>query len=129
MYAKWDNTRAWYLAQVLSIKNNRYNVLFMDGYTKDDIPEKEIRVVPKREKSKPMIGKTFYDPGDKEKTEGHGKKFKPGKFLVLCYQPSTPTQTPSYWCERLSGGDGGVKRDIQEFGCSYVSGKVEKGEK
>ena len=81
-----------------------------------------------------MIGKTFYDPGDKEDstTRKHGKKsFKPGKFLVLCYQPSTPTQTPSYWCERLSGGDGGVKgdRDIQEFGCSYVTTEVEKGEK
>ena len=114
---------------MLSIKNDQYNVLFMDGYTKDDIPEKKIRVVPKREKSKPMIGKSFYDPGDKGKTKGHRKNFKAGKFLVLCYQPSTPTQTPSYWCERLSGGDGGVKRDIQEFGCSYVTKEVEKGEK
>ena len=108
---------------MLSIENDRYNVLFMDGYTKDDIPENKIRVVPKREKSKPMIGKTFYDSGDEDSTTRNKKGFQKGKFRVLCYQPSTPTQTPSYWCERLSGEEGVVKgdRDIQEFGCPYVT--------
>ena len=78
-----------------------------------------VRKVPVREKKKKMIGKRFFDKGDYK--PGRKKKttdFKSGEFLVLCYQPGTPSH---YWCERCSGDNPvGGKRDIQEFGIKYV---------
>ena len=99
--------------------------MFMDGYTKDQLSEKELRKVPSREKNNKMIGKRFYDNGDK--IEKGSKPFKKGAFIVLCYQPGSRSQTPSYWCERDTGGDV-VERDIQEFGVKYVQGLVDKYE-
>ena len=56
----------WYLTQVISIITNRYNIYFMDGYPKEDLPgECDIRMVPERQMKRhsQAIGKTF-DPGD-----------------------------------------------------------------
>ena len=70
-----------------------------------------------------MVGKKFYDDGsDVDKNK---KKFKKGAFTVLCYQPGSRDQTPSYWCERETGGEI-VERDIQEFGVGYVKKLVKK---
>ena len=73
-----------------------------------------------------MIGKRFYDNGDKIGDEC-SKPFKKGEFIVLCYQPGSGSQTPSYWCERDTGGDI-VERDIQEFGVKYVKDMVDNYE-
>lgn len=130
VYAKWDDSTLWYLAEVISITDNgHYNVLFMDGYHKDDLEEKELSKVPLREKRKPMIGKRFYDNGDALKDRKKGvESFKIGEFVVLCYQPgSGGSTTPSYWCERETGGDSS-EREIVEFGVSYVNELVEKYE-
>ena len=94
----------------------------MDGYSKENVQQNQIRKVPAREKKKKLIGKTFFDEGDyepgKRKTQG---KFNEGEFLVLCYQPG---KKPSYWCERQTNLITG-ERDIVEFFCSYVSKRVD----
>ena len=128
VYAKWDESALWYLAQVISITEQRYNVLFMDGYTKDKLSVKELRKVPKRERNNKMIGKRFFDNGDKiDKRDKGSKLFKKGEFIVLCCQPGSGSQTPSYWCERETGSDI-VERDIQEFGVQYVKMLVDEYE-
>ena len=56
----------WYLAQVVLVKNRKYNVFFMDGYSKGKLPESEIRgAVPDRERKQHvyMFGQRFYDDG------------------------------------------------------------------
>ena len=70
-----------------------------------------------------MVGKKFYDDGDD--VDNNNKKFKKGVFRVLCYQPGTRDQTPSYWCERETGGEI-VERDIVEFGVEHVMKLVKK---
>ena len=97
----------------------------MDGYPKDRVSERELRKVPTREKNDKMIGKTFYGNGDD--VDNEKKSFKKGEYTVLCYQRGSHDQTPSYWCERETGGDI-VERDIQEFGVQYVRMLVEKYE-
>ena len=75
-----------------------------------------------------MIGKKFHDNGDKIGTRNKGSKsFKKGEFIVLCYQPGSGGQTPSYWCERDTG-NAIVARDIQEFGVKYVKDLVSEYE-
>ena len=122
VFAKWDNTKLWYLAEVISITNGRYNVYFMDGYSKQDLPESDIRVVPERQRKRhsQVIGKTFYDPGDKD------GRFKPGMFTVLCYQPGSGGKTGNYWCERNTTDVVDEKRDIIEFDCKEVKRLLEK---
>ena len=124
VYAKWDQTNLWYPAQVISIHEGHYNVYFMDGYAKEDVPESEIREIPLRvrRKHKDFIGKKFYDEGC--------SKFKAGLFVVLCYQPGHNGNTPNYWCERVVCDTIVEKRDISEFDCKYVRklvGEYEKG--
>ena len=124
MYAKWDSTPYYYLAQVLSIKPGKvYNLGFMDGYFKDDVPQRQIRKVPSREKKDPYIGKTFYDAGDYNK-KNPTKNFKKGEFVILCRQSG---EKPSYYCDRLTNC--GEKRDIQSFGVNYVRNLVDEYEK
>ena len=128
MYAKWDDQRLYYLAQVTSVdvKKKTYNLHFMDGCTKDDVPEKDIRLVPSRERKKKCIGKRFFDSGDYE--PGKRRKttdFKEGEFTVLCYQPGPK---PTYWCERETNKTTG-KREIVEFFCPYVLGLIDKYDK
>ena len=132
VYAKWDNEPLWYLGQVLSIKlhgkRNVYNIFFMDGYSKDSVPQSQVRKVPSRERKDPLIGKKFFDEGDYQP----GKKrrstdFKKGEFTVLCKQPG---KKPSYWCERDHIGDElQKKREIEEFDCQYVKMLVDKYDK
>ena len=102
----------------------------MDGYSKEKVPQKDIRKVPSREKKNKLIGKRFFDPGD-DKPAGRQRslsQFKRGEFTVLCYQKiGSDGKSPSYWCERVRVGDDiTVKRDIQEFGCEYVMKLVTK---
>ena len=113
----------WYLAQVVSVKNKKYNVFFMDGYSKGKLPESEIRVVPDRERKKHvhMFGQRFYDDGGDVDESPTPKKFAKGWYTILCYQPGG-----TYWCERDT--DVHEKRDIQEFCCQYVKGLLLKGE-
>ena len=97
--------------------------------TRDDVPQREIRKLPPRELKDPLLGKRFFDEGDY--VPGKKKKktiFNSGEFLVLCRQPGTGDTTPCYWCERVTGGDGG-KRDIQQFGLTYVENRVDKYDK
>ena len=124
VYAKWDDKPLWYLLSEITsvnVQDNRYSLHFMDGYSKENVPAREITKVPAREKKKDLIGKTFFDEGDyepgKRKTLG---KFNKGEFLVLCYQPGT---SPTYWCERQTNVVEG-KREIVEFFCKYVSKRV-----
>lgn len=121
VYAKWDHTSLWYLAQVISIGEKGYNLLFMDGYSKDGVPEKKVRQVPTRERKNKLIGERFFDVGDGYKPTD----FKRGEFVVLCYQPGWGGKGPSYWCERETGGVHG-KRDIQSFSCDHVMKLVKK---
>ena len=127
VYAKWDTTTFWYLGQVLSIKDNKYNIHFMDGYSKDLlVPEKKLRKVPSREKKDTYIGKTFYDPGDKKSSRRKTTDFDDGEFVVLCRQPG---KTPSYWCERITNIRVNSERDIQLFDLQWVRGLVDKYDK
>ena len=112
----------WYPAQVISIDKN--NVFFMDGASKKDLPESDIREIPLRVKKRhsDIMGKKFFDTGDED------TGFQPGVFTVMCYQPGFPGKTPNYWCERVY--DTIVeKRVILEFDCQYVRRLVEKYEK
>ena len=128
MYAKWDTTTLWYLAEVSSVDavNKTYSVHFMDGYSRENVPRSKIRKVPSRERKNPLIGKVFYDAGDYvpgvRKTQG---QFKEGEFKVLCYQPG---KNPTYWCDRLTNITEG-KRDIQEYFCKEVVKLIDKYEK
>lgn len=129
VYAKWDDTSYWYLAQVLSVDASEYNLHFLDGYDKQNVSEKEVRKVPAREKKNKPIGKRFYDDGDykpgfKRKTTD----FKRGEFTVLGYQAGSNGNPPSYWCERVTVGDDimGGERDIQQFGIKYVSDLIDE---
>lgn len=110
----------WYLAQIISITNNRYNVHFMDGYSKEDLSESEVRVVPERQTKRhsDVIGKSFYDGGD--------EKLKKGTFIVLCYQPGSGGVSGNYWCERVDHDTIDEKRDILEFDCGYVKKLLKK---
>ena len=47
VYAKWDDSTYWYLAQVISVDVDlkTYDVHFMDGYDKDKVIEKKVRKV------------------------------------------------------------------------------------
>ena len=78
----------------LDQKSKTYSLHFMDGYKKDNVPQRRLRKVPSREKTKKPIGKKFYDngdyiPGDKKSING----FNRGEFIVLCYQPGSGKQT------------------------------------
>ena len=126
VYAKWDESNLWYPAQVISIHEGHYNVYFMDGYAKEDVPESEIREIPRGVKTRHtnVIGKKFYDDGSVKDGE---TPIKAGVFVVLCYQPGNRGSTPNYWCERVC--DTIVeKRDISEFDCKYVRELVKKYE-
>ena len=128
VYAKWDETTFWYLAEVtvVNVDEKNYSLHYMDGYSKENVKANKIRKVPSREKKKKFIGKTFFDEGDyqpgKRETKG---KFNEGEFLVLCYQPG---QKPGYWCERQTNLTEG-KRDIVQFFCTYVAQRVDIYEK
>ena len=125
VYAKWDTTSFWYLAQVVSVsmgsKTTTYTLHFMDGFDKQGAAEKKLKKVPAREKKNKPIGKKFFDkgdyrPGDPTRTTD----FVSGEFTVLCYQPASGGQSASYWCERNTGLDLGSKREIEEFGVQYA---------
>ena len=123
MYAKWDDSTWWYLAQVISldVDSKKYSLHFMDGYSKENVVERKLRKVPDRETKGKPIGKKFFDrgdyiPGDRSRTT----TFKKGEFIVLCYQPRSGSSSASYWCERITGVGSGGKRVIEEFGVSYV---------
>ena len=60
VYGKWNETNLWYLSQIISMDSKGYNLLFMDGYSKDNVPEKDLRKVPTREKKDKMIGRKFF---------------------------------------------------------------------
>ena len=67
-------------------KQLTYNLFFMDGYSRPDVPQKDMRKVPSRELKDPMIGKKFFDDGSDDPVS-HSKnngKIKPGEFVVLC---------------------------------------------
>ena len=129
VYAKWDESKLYYLGTVTSVDPDKktYSVDYMDGYSKSDIPQKEIRKVPAREKKNKPIGKTFFDSGDyvpgRKKTRDG---FKPGEFTVLCYQSG---RNPTYWCERLTNKPDNGKREFVEFFCSWVHQMIEKYDK
>ena len=53
-------------------------------------------------------------------SDNNNTKFKKDVFRVLCYQPGSRNHTPSYWCEKETGGEI-VERDIQEFDVGYLS--------
>ena len=58
----------WFLGQILRISaDDKYDILFMDGYDKQGLGTKELRKVPSREKKKKSIGKTFHDDGNTTK--------------------------------------------------------------
>ena len=128
VYAKWDETTLWYLAEIKSmdVSNKTYSVDFMDGYSSENVVHTKIRKVPTRERNNPMIDKTFFDAGDyvpgKRKT---AENFKEGEFKVLAYQPG---KNPTYWCERQTNNTEG-KRDLQEYFCKEVVKLVDKYEK
>ena len=101
----------------------------MDGYDKDDVPQTRIMKVPTREKKGKPIGKKFFDKGDYLPGERQRTSFVGGEFTVLCYQPGSGTNSPSYWCERDTGvGSGTVvtKRHIEEFDVNYVHKLIDK---
>ena len=110
---------------MVSIHERRYNVFFMDGNHKDNVPQKDIRKVPPREKKNPMIGKIFFDKGDyKPGRKRRVGDFKPGEFKVLCKHGG---KSPGYWCERLTNIRG-TERDISSFGIMYVNDLISEYE-
>ena len=57
VHSKYDETNHRYAAQVLSIKDNKYNLFFLDGDTKDDVPESDMRSLTKKQaKRRPSGG-------------------------------------------------------------------------
>ena len=91
------------MAQVLSIKDNKYNLFFLDGDTRDDVPESDMRSLTKKQREDPLVGKTFFDEGDYQ--IGRKKKstdIEKGEFIVLAraLNRSEITREISYWCER-----------------------------
>ena len=88
----------------------------MDGDSKSDVPEKNLRKVPARQMNDPMIGKKFFDDGLTDNITSGPSTIKPGEFQVLCRQGS------GYWCERLNNLDG--ERDIQSFQVTWVKNLI-----
>ena len=123
VYSEWNQSKQWkgywFLAQVVSFNASKcvYKLHYMDGDVREDVPHKQMRKLPKREKNNKMIGKRFYDEGDND-----GEGFTKGEFVVLCYQPGSNQDKSCYWCERDTFGD--EERDIQSFGLQYVSERV-----
>ena len=99
VHSKYDETNHRYAAQVLSIKDNKYNLFFLDGDTRDDVPESDMRSLTKKQREDPLVGKTFFDEGDYQ--IGRKKKstdIEKGEFIVLAR--ALGRSEISYWCER-----------------------------
>ena len=88
----------------------------MDGDSKADVPEKNLRKVVNRQMKGPMIGKQFFNDGPTDNITSGPSRIKPGEFQVLCRQGS------GYWCERLNNLDG--ERDIQYFQVIYMKNVI-----
>ena len=126
VYAKYDDDGWWYLAEVVSIveTSRQYNIHYMDGDDRSHVPEKELSKVPARERNDPMVGKTFFEPGDyKPGVKVKTTDVKRGEFRVLCKQPGG--KSPTYWCERMTNCCG-EKREIVEITSWYVKDRVDK---
>ena len=120
VYAKWKDDNNYYPAQILSVNNsNHYKVFFMDGYSENDVPESDLRVVPERivKKHSQWFGRKFYDSNP-----DNSPNFKPGVYTVLCHQPGG-----NYWCERVTD-EILDSRDIKEFDCEYTIHLIKKYE-
>lgn len=93
----------------------------MDGDVRNDVPENEMRKLSKKQATDKLLGKKFFDEGDKP-TKKRGR-FLRGEFTVLIRDRAGDRCTePSYWCERdMCGSNIQEKRDIQLFGMSYVT--------
>ena len=122
VYAAFDTHKKEFLAQVIRAKSDVYDLYYMDGDSRDNVPSKELRKLPKKQKDDPFVGKKFFDNGlDKD---GKPTKFKRGEFTVLVKKCSRPS---GYWCERATGGDTlNVERDIELFQYGYVDGLIQK---
>ena len=52
----FDDTNMRYVAQVISIKEGKYNLFFLDGDTKNDVPESDIKGLTKTQREDPLLG-------------------------------------------------------------------------
>ena len=114
VHSKYDESNHRYVAQVLSIKDDKYNLFFLDGDTRDNVPESEMRSLTKKQREDPLVGKSFFDEGDyqigrKKKTTDVEK----GEFIVLAR--ALGRREISYWCERQNV-DVQNDRDVVLFG-------------
>ena len=128
VYAAFDDPKdkKW-LAQIVSAKNNRhYDLYFMDGDVRDDVPENQMRKVSKKQSSDGLLGKRFFDDGDEVSKKG--KSFHKGEFTVLIRDRlDYGDPEPCYWCERDTHGSNiQEKRDIQLFGMTYITDLIDK---
>lgn len=129
VYAAWSNPRGKkYLAQIISVRENkRYDLYFMDGDVRNEVPENEMRKLSKKQRTDKLLGKKFFDGGDKPTK--HQKKFERGEFTVLVGKGVGDSRCtePSYWCERDTFGSNiQEKRDIQLFAVSYITKLIEE---
>ena len=106
--------------------NNLYDLYFMDGDSRSDVPENQMRKPSKKQINDKLVGKKFFDDGDESMKKKN--RFMKGEFTVLvrdktdCGEPE-----PSYWCERDTyGSNMQVKRDIQLFGMTYITALIDK---
>ena len=84
---------------MLSIKDDKYNLFFLDGDKKNDVPESDIKGLTKKQREDPLLGKSFFDEGDYQ--VGRKKKItdvEKGEFIVLAR--AVGRSEISYWCER-----------------------------
>ena len=108
-------------------------MFFLDDYTKV-VPESDIRGLTPKQKSDPLLGKTFYDEGNSRtaKTKHiHEHYFPKGLFTVLAKSVGYPIGETSYWCERKHvETDYTKKREVILFGKYWINKMLKKnGEK
>ena len=119
VYAAFDGKQKKYLAQVISIKQHKYNLYYLDGDTKDHVPEKQMKKVPSRQLKDKLAGLKFCDEGDYTPgVKASRAGFKKGEFTVLVKNGGTDN---CYWCERETFGDDiQEKREIELFEGGYI---------
>ena len=95
----------------------------MDGDSQEDVPERKIRKLTKRQRDDPLRGKKFYDGGDNEPKS----QFKKGEFTVIARQPSDSGN--AYWCEReMFGSNLSEKRVVELFDTAHMMSLIQNYE-
>ena len=113
-----------YLGQIIRVRGKEYDVFFMDGDSRNDVPENEIFKISKTQANDKLIGAKFFDEGDYEPgVRRTPTDFNKGEFTVLARNG----RKSSYWCERETFG--GEERCIELFGYEWISKLIEEYEK